>query len=208
MHTPHLTCAALLALAVLPACASRPPSESAPPTASSAAKQTGEDPKPGQTPPPMASPRLEQHRWLEQLVGEWETKGTMVMEPGAEPLITHGTESSRTLGGLWYVCEIQGESPMGPMQGLMTIGYDEEERRYVGTWVDSVMNHMWHYRGTVDGKVLTLEAEGPGMDGTGTAKYRDVWTVNSPDKKTLTSMALGPDGKWTTFMTVECKRRE
>lgn len=159
--------------------------------------------------PPAPSPRLEQHQWLEQFVGEWETEARMAAEPGAQPMLMKGHESVHSLGGLWIVSELECESPMGPMQGLLTVGYDEGRKRYVGTWIDSMMNHLWRYEGSVDaaGKVLTLEAEGPSFTGDGKmAKYKDVYEIKSRDRKTLTSWMQGPDGIWTNFMTAEYRR--
>ena len=46
---------------------------------------------------------------------------------------------------------------------LMTLGYDPAKKRFVGTWVGSMMAHLWVYEGSMDAeeKVLTLSAEGP-----------------------------------------------
>ena len=47
----------------------------------------------------------------------------------------------------------------------MTLGYDPVQKRFVGTFIGSMMTHMWIYNGTLDaaGKVLTLDTEGPGL---------------------------------------------
>ena len=58
----------------------------------------------------------------------------------------------------------------GPATTLMTLGYDPEKKRFVGTWIGSMMTHLWIYDGALDaaGKVLTLDAEGPSFAGDGT----------------------------------------
>ena len=59
-----------------------------------------------------------------------------------------------------------------------------------------------------DGKSLVLDTEGPSMAGDGSmAKYQDVITFLSPDHRTLTSRALGPDGQWTEFMSADYRRK-
>jgi hypothetical protein len=71
------------------------------------------------------------------------------------------------------------------------------------------MAQMWVYEGTRDatGAVLTLETEGPDMSGAGgTARYRDVIDVRSPNHRVLTSQMLGRDGEWRVFMSAHYRR--
>lgn len=160
----------------------------------------------------MPGPEKE-HGWLEQLVGEWTTETDMSAMPGQPPTTEKckGTESVRSLGGFWTISEFKGTMPGGePMSGVMTLGYDAQKKKYIGTWVDSSNSHMWHYLGTMDaaGKVLTLEAEGPDMTTPGkTAKYRDVIELKSKTERTLTSSFQGPDGKWTQMMIATVRRK-
>jgi hypothetical protein len=151
-----------------------------------------------------------EHQWLKKLVGEWTSEAEMSMEaPSAEKC--RGSESVRTLGDLWVLCEGTGEMPGGgTAKMLMTLGYDPAKKRFVGTWVGSMMTHMWVYEGSLDAtqRILTLESEGPGMAGDGTTwKYRDVIEFKSDDHRTLTSNAQGKDGKWQQFMTAHYRRR-
>ena len=84
-------------------------------------------------------------------------------------------------------------------------------KKYVGTWVDSMMNHLWEYEGTVDdsGKKLTLEADGPSFSQPGkTGKYHDAYEFKSNDHIYMTSSMLTNDGKWVTFMTAQIKRKK
>ena len=114
--------------------------------------------------PPMPEPTKE-HEWLKQFVGEWESELEAFMEPGKPTVKSKGTEVCRAIGGLWVIGE--GKTDMGGMtySHLLTLGYDPEKKKYIGTWIDSMLNYMWKYEGTVDaaGKVLTLESEGPSM---------------------------------------------
>lgn len=159
----------------------------------------------------MPGPEKE-HAWLKQLIGEWETEAEMSMEPGQPPHKTKGTESARALGEFWVIAEVKGDTPMGvPMSAVLTLGYDGGKKKYIGTWIDSMMNHLWLYEGSLDptGKILTLETEGPHMMDPGKkAKYRDVIEIKNKDHKVLTSSALGDDGKWTSFGTVNFRRKK
>ena len=160
---------------------------------------------------PMAEPQKE-HQWLQKLVGEWTSEADATMEPGKPPEKFQGAESVRSLGGLWILAEGRGEMPGGgAMTTLMTLGYDPQQQRYVGTFIGSMMTHLWVYEGTLDaaGKVLTLETEGPHMASEGKmAKYRDVIEFKGEDHRVLTSHLLGEDGKWQPFMTAHYRRRK
>jgi hypothetical protein len=158
---------------------------------------------------PERSPVLPEHAWLERFVGEWRSEAEMPGEAGAPPQKLEGTERARSLGGMWIVSEIHGESPAGAMDAVLTLGFDPERKRYVGTWVDSMINHMWIYEGTVDasGRILTLESKGPSFAGDGRlATYRDVFEFESPDRKVLRSSVLGADGEWTQYLTASYQR--
>ncbi len=153
-----------------------------------------------------------QHRWLEQLVGDWSYEHEAACAPGATPEVFKGSESVRAIGGYWIVCEGRGEMPGGGAATmLMTLGYDEAAARYTGTWVGSMMSHLWIYTGGVldaAGKVLTLESRGPSFAGDGgLATYRDVIEIKSPDHRMLTSHVLGDNGEWTQFMTANYRRK-
>jgi hypothetical protein len=157
--------------------------------------------------PKPPAPQKE-HAWLKQLEGEWDSEAVMVMGPGAPPVTSKGTETVRTLGGFWSVAEMRGECMGVPMTGVMTVGYDAQKKKYVGTWVCSMCDQLWRYEGTVAGPVLTLETEGPSPTDPGkVVRMRDVIEVKGKDTKVLTSSMLGDDGKWVTFLTATSKRK-
>ena len=165
---------------------------------------------PGET--MMKAQPQKEHGWLEKLVGEWTYEGEAPAEPGKPPEKFSGTETVRSLGGLWFVAEGRGTVPGGDGHTtIATVGYDPQKRTYVGTWIGSMMNHLWVYeRGDVDAteRVLTLEAEGPSMTEEGkTARYRDVIEFRSDDERILTGNVLGNDGKWEQMMSMTYRRK-
>jgi hypothetical protein len=159
----------------------------------------------------MIEPQKE-HQWLKKLVGEWTCESDCSMGPGKPSEKFKGTESVRSLGGLWILAEGQGEMPGGgAATTLMTLGYDPQKKRYVGTWIGSMMTYLWVYDGGLDaaGKVLTLDAEGPDMATEGkVANYKDVIEFKSDDYRVLTSHMLGDDGEWHGFMTAHYRRKK
>jgi hypothetical protein len=156
-----------------------------------------------------AEPQKE-HLWLQQLVGEWTAEMDCAMGPDQPRQKSRGSERVRSLGGLWTVGEGTGEMPDGGVgHTLMTLGFDPVKGRFVGTFVGSMMTHLWPYEGSLDesGTVLTLESEGPSMAGDGTiVPYRDVITMVSPDHRVLSSHVPDGNGGWTEFMTAHYRR--
>ncbi len=152
-----------------------------------------------------------EHQWLQRLVGEWTFEGECQMGPDQPPMKSTGQESVRSLEGLWTIGEGSGEMPDGgECRSIMTLGFDPQIKRFVGTFVASVMTHLWPYNGTLDaaGKVLTLDSEGPSCTGDGTmAKYQDIIEFLSEDHRTLSSQFLGPDGQWVPFMKAHYRRK-
>lgn len=151
----------------------------------------------------------EHHKWLEQLIGAWTVESEMGGE-GMPSMKATGTDTVRSLGGRWVICELKSEMPgMGAMHAVMTLGYNPETGKYQGTWVDSVSDLLWVYEGTLDPtrKILTLEAEGPNMmdPAAGRTRYRDVIEFKSDEHRTLTSSAL-VDGEWVQFMTANYRK--
>jgi Protein of unknown function (DUF1579) len=153
-----------------------------------------------------------EHRWLQKFVGEWTYEAEASMGPGQPPMKSSGTESVRSLSGVWILGEGQGEMPgAGPGTSILTLGYDPQKKRFVGTWVGSMMTHLWVYSGTLDAaeRVLTLDTEGPDFAVEGKmGKYKDVIEFKSDDHRVLTSRALRDDGEWYGFMTSHYRRKK
>lgn len=158
---------------------------------------------------PKVEPQKE-HHWLQQLVGEWTYENEASMGPDQPPAKFTGTESVRSLGGVWVLCEGRMPTPDGsPATTLMTLGYDPTKKRFVGSFVGSMMTFMWLYDGELDsaGKVLKLDAEGPSFAVEGKmAKYVDAIEIVSNEHRRLTSSFLGDDGQWHQFMTANYSR--
>lgn len=161
--------------------------------------------------PSMKTEPQKEHHWLHKLVGDWSYEIEAIMEPDQPSEKSTGTESVRSLGGLWVIAEGEGEMGEGETATtVMTLGYDPQRQRYVGTWIGSMMTYLWVYDGEMDAaeRVLTLNSEGPAMAGTGKlAKYRDVIEFKSDDHRVLRSYLLGDDGEWHGFMTANYRRQ-
>lgn len=153
-----------------------------------------------------------EHEWLQRLIGDWTYDGECATGPD-KPVETFegGVQTYRPIGGLWVIGEGRGKTPGGTdAVTMITLGFDAHSKRFVGTWIGSMMTKLWVYDGWLDAdrKVLTLESEGPSMKGNGlVTNYRDVIEIKSDDHHTLTGHVLGEDRQWSQFMTTNYRRK-
>ncbi|ANL20978.1 MULTISPECIES: DUF1579 domain-containing protein [Rhizobium] len=147
---------------------------------------------------------LKEHSFLERLVGDWSVSA---------PEMSDGNdwaETVRSLHGIWFVAEGTGHMPDGkPATTILTLGYNAEKNKYVGSWIGSMMDYMWVYEGEVDasGNVLDLYTTGPDFSGDGFADYRECITFVDDNHRTFTSSARQEDGSWKQFMEAHYIRK-
>jgi len=158
----------------------------------------------------------QQHQWLQQLVGEWTMEIEADMGPG-EPLAKHkGTEIVRPLGDVWVVCEGTGDNPAGdpngePHRSVMSLGFDPNTNRFIGTFMSSMSTHLWIYNGQLDaaGKMLTLDTEGPSFSQEEKmCRYQDSIIIKSPNERLLTSKCETATGVWQDIMAATYRRKK
>jgi hypothetical protein len=154
-------------------------------------------------------PPGEEHRWLAQLVGDWTYAGRSL--PDDPACNASGTETVRMLGDLWMLAESVGQMAGGhPARSLITVGFDPDKGRFVGSFIGSMMASFWTYDGALDpdGRALRLRSEGPRFDGSpGTALYEDVIEIIGPDERLLRGRVRGDGGVWSDFMVTRYRRQ-
>jgi len=158
-------------------------------------------------PPP--APPLEQHAWLQQLVGDWKVTYEAPSSTGTEPMQMEAIATTRKVGELWILIEGSAKFDGQTFSSFMTLGYSPSQEAFVGTWVDSMQTQLWVYRGTLDptGKILTLISEGPSMvDASVMTEFRDVIELKSKDQYLLNSSVKGPDGAWMPIVSATYRR--
>lgn len=160
--------------------------------------------EPGELGFPKPTP---EHAWLQQLVGEWEAEGECWMEPGKPPTKSKGRDTVRAIGGFWAQATFEGDFVGQPFTGVMTLGYDPEQKRYIASWTDSMTPMLWQYTGKVEGNVLTLETEGTCPGDGKLSKFRERIEILSKDRRTLTS-EREVDGKWVTCVKFTFTRKK
>jgi hypothetical protein len=169
-----------------------------------------QEPQPAAGVIPTTAQPTKEHEWLKKLVGQWDAESEMTPGPGQASMSCKSVINTRMLGELWVVTDLKTDAAGGSVSALQTIGFDPKKGKFVGTWIDSMSDHMWHYEGWLDetGKILTLEAEGPNfLGGEKLTKYRDIYELQSDGHLVMKSTALGDDGKWVTFVSGKAHRK-
>jgi hypothetical protein len=159
----------------------------------------------------MGTRPIPEHEWLQKLVGEWNVETEMSMGPDQPKQRSQGTESIKNLGGLWAFGEGKTTMPGGaPMTYYAALGYDVTLKQYRSCWIASVSSHLWTKAGSLssDGRVLTLEGEGPDMErDTGMTRYRDVFEIVDENHFVFTNYGPGENGGWQEFMKADYTRK-
>jgi hypothetical protein len=161
---------------------------------------------------PTATEPIEQHNWLKNLIGEWDVKYEMIMEPGGEPVHSSGTEVVEDFGGLWSLAKGAALTPdEQPFTYYQILGYDVTFHEYRGCWFADVSSHLWKYQGEMspDQKTLTLNCEGPHMTKDNTsAMYRDVITLIDDRTRRQDSFFQDEEsGEWVPMVTATFTRK-
>src|SRR5690348_18133808 len=86
-----------------------------------------------QEPVEMATKPVQEHQWLQKLVGEWRIESEMTMGLGLAKQKSQGSESVKSLGGLWAFSEGESTMPDGTaMSYYAALGYDVSFKEYRG----------------------------------------------------------------------------
>jgi hypothetical protein len=152
----------------------------------------------------MYEPQAE-HFALERMVGTWDVKSSVTGPDG------EWSETCRSLDGMWCIAEGEGDMPGGKAKTIMTVGYDPEKGKYVGTWLGTMMGMLWLYEGDLseDGATLSLYTTGPDCEVEGrTAQYREQIIFQDDDHRLFVSATRQPDGSWKQFQELQYTRRQ
>ena len=151
------------------------------------------------------------HKSLNSLVGTFDAKVSMWMQPGAPAQVSTAMSVSNWVLGNRYVEENVSGSFMGmPFQGIGYTGYDNWKKQYVGTWIDNFGTGVMTSTGSSadNGKSYTFKSTSTdpmtGKDMPSESKL----TVTDADHHTLEMWGPAPDGKMFKTMQIEYSRRK
>ena len=149
------------------------------------------------------------HARLEPIVGSFATKTTFVMAPGQPPQTSEGSSEHRWVLGGRYVEQVYRGSSMGmPFEGIGFTGYDNVQKRYVGTWMDSFGTGIMDSVGVGKPSAKGMDFDSSCIDPSG-KKVRFACKVRIKDanRHTYEMWTKGPGGKLFRMMLVEYTRK-
>jgi hypothetical protein len=150
------------------------------------------------------------HKALEPMAGNFNTTVKIWMAPGQQPLEIQGTvEAHWILGGRYLESTHKGDMGGHPFEGRGTEGYDNQNQRYVSTWIDNQSTGPMSYTGSAsaDGKVFTLSADFVDPMTNQKMVNKGVTTILDQDSYKYESYLVGPDGKEFKNLEVMAKRK-
>jgi hypothetical protein len=153
----------------------------------------------------------EPHKKLESMIGTWDTKVTMWMDPSKPPEQSTGTSENKWVLGNRYVQENFEGTFMGqPFSGIGYTGYDNITKKYTGTWMDSASTAMMNMTGKAEADGKTMKFSGTMNDPmTGKAcKLTSKVTVADNDHHTMEMWGPDPSGKVYKMMEITYSRKK
>ena len=152
----------------------------------------------------------EQHaRLAEHFEGTWDTKMSLWMEPGAEPMVSTGTSTNTMiLGGRQLKMEFSGTFMGMPFMGIGFTGYDNVRGVYTGSWTDNMATGTMNSTGTYDAAAATytFKSEMPDpMHGGALVPIRETVRIIDADHHVM-EMFETRDGNEARTMVLEYTR--
>ena len=153
----------------------------------------------------------EGHKSFETLVGTWDTKVKMWMQPDAPPQESQGTSENRmTLGGRFLEQRYEGTFMGGAFSGIGYTGYDNFKKKYVGTWMDTAGTSMSNSTGTADGsgKMMTFTGTMDDVQSGKTQPFTQKLAIVDNDHHTFEMWGPDPAGKQYKVMEIHYTRKK
>ena len=158
-------------------------------------------------PHPMPQPTKE-HKMLKFDVGTWDATIKIYEKPGAEPIESKAVERNAMVGGFWLVSRFNGSIGQMKFSGAGTFGYDPTEKKFVGTWVDSMNPYMLTMKGDYDESTKTLTMMGENREPDGKVhKSKEISKRIDDDTRHFELHMQGEDGNYFKMMEIDYKRQ-
>ena len=148
------------------------------------------------------------HARLMPMVGTWKAKTTFTMAPGAPEQTHGGTSVHRMVLGGRYLEQIYKGMSMGmPFEGIGYTGYDNVQKRYVGTWMDTMGTGVMNSVGVGLPTDERLDFVAEAIEPSGNKKVFDaIVRIRNHEHHSYEMWTKGPNGKSYRVMLVEYER--
>ncbi len=146
------------------------------------------------------------HEMLNKLVGHWAAQARMHLEPGAEPVESRGTATSKLiLGGTALQTEYKGQLVGETFAGLGFDGYDIDQGHHFSFWIDSTNTGASYASGDCNHEgmdVVTLIGGFKDPETGEDVERKTILTVRSTSRYTYEEWHTRGDGEPTLAMQI------
>lgn len=145
-----------------------------------------------------------EHERLKELEGNWDA----VMDMGGQK--TKATAAYKSIcNGMWLESNFEGDLGGMKFQGHGLDGYDQNKKKYVGIWVDSMTSAPLQFEGSYDLKTKTMTMTGTshGPDGN-PQKFKTTTETKDKDHFTFKMYMVPAEGQEQLAFTIEYTRRK
>jgi hypothetical protein len=140
----------------------------------------------------------EGHERLKPMAGTWKTS-VKSWDGGPEPSVSEGECTDQwVMDGRYIKEECTGTFAQMPFQGMGITGYDNGQKKYVSTWIDTMGTGIMMSTGTADktGKIFTFHGMMPDPTSGKMTKVRMVTRVVDDGSHVFTMyVSMGPKGE-------------
>jgi hypothetical protein len=152
------------------------------------------------------------HKKLAPMVGTFDAKIKMWMEPGAAPMESSGKAVNEwVLGGRFVQQKFDGTVMGQPFSGIGYTGYDNVKHTYVGTWMDSMSTGVMSSSGgdpDPSGKRWNFNASMMDPMSGEAMNIEERMTIVDNDHQIFEMYGPGPDGGMFKTMEITYTRKK
>lgn len=148
------------------------------------------------------------HARLMPMVGTWRAKTTFTMAPGAPEQVHGGTSVHRMVLGGRYLEQIYKGMAMGmPFEGIGYTGYDNVQKRYVGTWMDTMGTGLMNSVSVGHPSDERIDCVAEAIEPSGDKRsFETIVRIHNHGRHSYEMWTTGPTGKKFRTMIVEYER--
>lgn len=151
----------------------------------------------------------ELHTRMASRAGSWNTVTKEWTDPQKPPTESTGAcEHTMLLGGRFLRQECTGDMMGQPYTGIGVLGYDNHEKKYVSTWMDSMGTGIFYMEGKADKNDSRITLRGRYDDPLqGPMKLRAVTKLVDADHEIFEMYGTTKHGKETKMLEITYSRK-
>jgi len=150
-----------------------------------------------------------EHKVLEPMIGSWNAKVKMFMDPTKAPEEAEGKMTRKwIMNGLYMQEDFEGNFGGMDFRGMGITGYDVQKKKYVATWIDNMNTSIVVMDATFDSRTKTLSGTMEDIDPmTGKkGKKKDSVRIVDNDHQVQEMFMIMDDGKEVKMMEIHYMR--